>query len=105
MGKAWPGSPNAPRRRRALKRPRPARRDVERAVQRAPRARRALVEALAQRREVLGVEQRRDPPVGDLAGERGVLRPDRRQVDRDALLHWRDRQLQWLARAVGERKL
>src|SRR5881628_1957409 len=59
----------------------------------------------AQSRQVLGVEQRRDPAVGDLAGERGVLRPDRRQVDRDALLHWRDRQLQWLARAVGERQL
>ena len=37
--------------------------------------------------DVLGREDRREPAVGDLGGERRVLRPDRGDVDRDPLLH------------------
>ena len=54
---------------------------------------------------MLGREQRRDPAVGDLRGQRRVLRPDRRDVDRDALLHRSDRELERLARPVGQRQL
>ena len=54
---------------------------------------------------MLGREERGDPTVGDLAGQRGVLGTDRRQVDRDPLLHGRDHQLECLARTVGEREL
>ena len=68
-------------------------------------ARGALLEQRAELAHVLGREQRRDPAVGDLGGERGVLRPDRREVDRDPLLHRRDRELQRLARPVGQRQL
>ncbi len=46
-----------------------------------------------------------NPAVGDLAGERGVLRADRGEVDRDPLLHGGDRQLQRLAGPVGQRQL
>ena len=58
------------------------RRDVE-AVQRAPAARGALLEQRAELRDVLGREQRRDPAVGDLAGQARVVGADRREVDRD----------------------
>ena len=54
---------------------------------------------------MLGGEQRRQPAVGDLRRQRRVLRPDRGDVDRDPLLHGRDRQLQRLARPVGQRQL
>ena len=53
---------------------------------------------------VLGGEEGGQPAVGDLAGELCVLGPDRRDVDRDPLLHRRDRELQRLARPVGERE-
>src|SRR4051812_20099514 len=79
-------------------------RDVE-AVERAVGARRALLEQRPQVADVLGREEDRDPAVGDLAGELRVLRPDRREVDRDPVLHRRDRQLERLARAVGQRQL
>ena len=80
------------------------RRDVE-PVERAARPRGALLQERAQLRDVLGREQRRDPAVGDLAGERGVLRPDRGEVDRDLLLHGGDGQLERLAETVGEWQL
>ena len=64
-----------------------------------------VFEQRAQLGDVLGREQRRDPAVGDLAGQCGVLRADRRQVDRDLLLDGGDRQLQRLAGAVGQRQL
>ena len=53
---------------------------------------------------MLGREEDRQPAVGDLADELRVLRPDRRDVDRDPLLHRRDHQLERLARPVGERQ-
>src|SRR4051794_3292165 len=80
------------------------RRDVE-AVERAVRPRRALLEQRPEVPDVLGREEDRDPAVGDLARELRVLRPDRREVDRDAVLHRRDRELQRLTRPVRERKL
>src|SRR3954453_3731271 len=80
------------------------RRDVE-AVERAPGARRALLEQRAQVADVLGREEDRNPAVGDLAGQLRVLRPDRREVDRDAVLDRRDRELQRLAGAVRQRQL
>src|SRR3954453_13652880 len=78
-------------------------RDLE-AVERAAGARRSLLEQLLGVADVLGGEEQRHPAVGDLAGELGVLRPDRGDVDRDLLLHRRDRQLQGLARPVGQRQ-
>jgi hypothetical protein len=54
---------------------------------------------------VLRGEQGRQPAVGDLAREGGVLGADRREVDRDPLLHRGDRELERLARAVGQRQL
>ena len=54
---------------------------------------------------MLGREQRRDPAVGDLARERGVLGADRGEVDRDALLDGGDRELERLAGPVGQRQL
>ena len=68
-------------------------------------AREALLQQRAELGHVLGREQRREPAVGDLGRERRVLRPDRRDVDRDPLLHGRDRELERLARAVGQRQL
>ena len=62
-------------------------------------AREALLEQRAELGDVLGREQRRDPAVGDLGRQRRVLRPDRGDVDRDPLLHGRDRELERLARA------
>ncbi len=70
-----------------------------------PDARRALLEQLAQLGDVLGREEGRDPAVGDLAGERGVLGADRREVDRDPLLYGGDHQLQRLAGTVRQRQL
>src|SRR4029079_6092164 len=78
--------------------------DVE-AVERPAGARGALLEQGQQVADVLGREEDRDPAVGDLARELGVLRPDRREVDRDPVLHRRDRELQRLAGAVGQRQL
>src|SRR3954454_6371787 len=80
------------------------RRDVE-AVERAVRPRRALLEQRPQIADVYGREEDRDPAVGDLAGELRVLRPDRREGDRDPFLPRRDRQLERLARPVGQRQL
>src|SRR5450759_1373401 len=54
---------------------------------------------------MLGGEERRDPAVGDLTRERRVLRADRGEVDRDALLDGGDGELQRLAGAVRQRKL
>ena len=68
-------------------------------------AREALLEQRPELADVLGREQRRDPAVGDLGRQRRVLRPDRREVDRDPLLHRRDRELQRLAGPVGQRQL
>ena len=65
----------------------------------------ALLEQRAELGDVLRGEQRRDPAVGDLAGQRGVLRADRGEVDRDALLDGGDRQLERLAGPVGQRQL
>ena len=70
-----------------------------------PRAGGAFLEQRAKLGDVLGREQRRDPAVGDLAGERGVLGADRGEVDGDPRLHRRDRELERLARTVGERQL
>ena len=70
-----------------------------------PDLRGALLQQRTQLGDVLGREQRGDPSVGDLAGERGVLRPNRRQVDGDALLNGGDGQLERLARPVGQRQL
>ena len=80
------------------------RRDVE-AVERAPDARRALLEQRPELGDVLGGEERRDPAVGDLAGQARVVGADGGQVDRDRLLHRRDRELQRLAGPVGQRQL
>src|SRR6185312_14523662 len=74
-------------------------------VERAAGARRALLEQRAKLADVLRREEDRDPAVGDLARELRVLRPDGRKVDRDAVLHRRDGQLQRLARPVRERQL
>ena len=65
----------------------------------------AFLEQRAQLGDVLGREQRGNPAVGDLAGQRSVLRADRGEVDGDALLHGSDRQLERLARALGQRQL
>src|SRR5262249_32253301 len=65
----------------------------------------ALLEQRPQLGDMLGGEQGGDPAVGDLAGERGVLGPDGGDVDGDALLHGRDRELERLAWTVGGGKL
>ena len=78
--------------------------DVE-AVERAPDAIGAFLQQRAQLRDVLGREQRWDPAVGDLTGERRVLRADRGEIDRDVLLYRCDRELESLAGTVGKRQL
>ena len=70
-----------------------------------PGALRALLEQRLELLHVLGGEEHRDPAVGDLAGELHVVRPDRREVDRDLVLHRLDRQLQRLAGPVGQRQV
>ena len=54
---------------------------------------------------MLGGQQRGYPAVGDLARQGGVPGADCRQVDRDLRLHRRDRQLERLAGAIGQRQL
>ena len=78
---------------------------MSKSLERFAGARGALLQQRTQLGDVLGREQRRDPAVGDLAGERGVLRADRGEVDRDALLDGGDRQLERLAGPVGQRQL
>ena len=73
--------------------------------ERAPGPRGAFLEQRAHLAHVLGREEDRQPAVGDLSGQRGVLGPDRRQVDRDPLLDRGDHQLERLARPIGEGQL
>ncbi len=54
---------------------------------------------------VLGAEHHRQQAVADLAHQLGVLRSDRREVDRDPLLDRGDRQLEGLAGPVRQRQL